>query len=854
MYITKKWLKQYLCGELQTDVLVDTLNRIGLEVDNITDYSDIYRGIKIGRILQIDKHPNADKLSICLVDIGNETLTIVCGAPNVRNNAFVVVATIGSILPSGMAIKKSKIRSITSHGMLCSGSELAIRPSVIPPHLYNNTFADDSGIIVLSDSTSNNVGQDLAEYLQLDDVVLDIFITPNRRIDCGGVRGIARDLYATGLGDTANAEITINPLNKVNKKNTYKAGNDASSSQNAICVIEDNSLINQLQLVKISNVNLQHHIHSSALTNQYHEIESRLRMINIYHDNVLVNISNYVMFDTARPNHIYDADKINGVIKVRRSIANENFTPLNMDKIALPPGILVIADDEKILSIAGVIGGELSKVDSSTKNIVIELANFDRKSIIKARSLDIRTEAYWHFESGVDSGNGTVVMTMLTKMVLNYCGGNIEDSFTFDNKSTEKDSALSLSFDMNLFRTFAEYHVTQEEVITILEKLGFKINSISGSTLDIAIPSWRTGFVSNSSDIIEEVLRIKGFEALHDVSVDVPMNIEQYRSVLYMDREKKIVDTLLHRGLTQMISWSFISNKVSQIFGDSDTVKIQNPINEEMSIMRSTIVPNLLLTLKNSLLRDIEDVAIFEYGNVYQRNGNDITNIVQYRSVAGLRYGMVSSHNIHKSNRSWDFYDVKADVLSILQKEGIEQDSIIVTRDTPSYYHPERSAAFLRNNKVIGYCGELHPSVCSKMEIKNKATATVQIFELMCDHIMLPSSTSSNNVEPAPLLLSQYQSVTRDLTFVIDKTMNAGDILIATKKIRNNDVLSIKLIDAFPHEGQNDNNKQSVSIRIVMQSAKETLEKNTVDSFINDIITVISKDCNAILKIDYAKS
>ncbi len=806
------WLKKHLNTNKNLQQIIEILDNIGLEVEGIIDNSELYSDFIIVEVTAVTAHPNANQLNVCTINKGDETLEIVCGASNVYEGMKTVLAPIGSLIPSnGLRIKKTLIRGVESNGMLCSAEELSLPKGLLK--LKEN----DDGIIELP--LDAPVGERFAIYSNLNDALLEINLTYNRRQDCASVFGIARDLAAANAGELyLNDVITDNFNSESSVQDGFKA------------VINDLENCNELYLCSINNIDISNSIESTA----YLEIQNLLSTIGQQHDNPLVNISNFAMFNYGRPNHIYDAEKIKGSIVVRHSAENEHFIALGGKEHSLPAGITVIADSEKVLSIAGIIGGELSKVDISTKNIIVEVANFNPSAIaLASRKLNINTESKLRFEGRIDSGNSEFFIKHLSQLILKCCKGKIANLTKISGSPLT--SVTELTFDFNLFDKFAAYDISQEAAIAILNKLGFKIKILEdNSKWHIQIPTWRQGDITNSSDIIEEVIRINGLDKVRqiDLSANFEMKLRKDLSLT-----TKISNVLLSRGMDEVITWSFISEKQEQAFYLNDSISLSNPITNEFKLMRQSIVPNLFEVLQKNYVRGYQDISIFEAGQIY--SWNRINNPVN--CIAGLRSGLNIRNNIHKDLRQNDFYDIRDDVLFVLNGLGLNCDVMNFSREVPDYYHPGRSAALFLGNKLLAYCGEIHPEI--KKNAKFNAL-NVCVFEIFSDNI--PQVKMKFN--KPELQLSQFQAVSRDIAFVMPKDILAFEVIKVIRNLKNELIRVIEVFDSY--SGSNlPENEQSLGIRLVIQPNDKTLTDKEIEEVVNEVISLVEFKFTAKLRL-----
>lgn len=826
MKLTKNWLERHAKINTSVSQMIQTLDRIGLEVESVIDYAQKYKDFLIAEIISTEQHPNADKLRVCKVNNGTEELQIVCGAANARAGIKVVLAPIGAEIPdNGMIIKKSKIRDVESHGMLCSANELSLSNDLT---LKNKKGAenDSDGIIELPKDAK--IGEKFMNFAHLDDVVFDIAITPNRRIDCASVIGIARELYASGVASE------IKSSNECNSKIS-----DYSKEHSPFNIsIDAKDACFEFHLAFMSGINLGSKKNDCA---NLADIVDLLSFIDESNTNPLVNISNFVMFDTGRPSHMYDADKIDGDVHIRRSNVGETFIPLNSEKITLPEGLLVVADSKKILAVAGVIGGEESKVDENTKNIAIELANFNFEEVIKSsRALNIKTQSSFRFEGSVDSGNSDIVMQMLIDYVVNICDGKFLSLLKAEGN--QPNYVKELEFDTTLFSTFAGYNIDNSEVVAILERLGFKVitSEKTATKLIVQVPSWRYGDIQLPQDIVEEVIRIKGFEYLKNIDLNVPLDARLYQRLFKKNVKEKLARSFLVRGYDEVISWSFMSKKNADLFDLSDSINLINPISEDLKYMRKSIVPNLIEIAKQNIVRQIENFSIFEIGCIYDKN----INFMQTGCIAGLRIGNTNSQNIHKDQRKWDFYDVRDDIIFALNNAGFNTDKIALRRNVPKYYHPGCSASIELNNKTVAYCGMINPKILQEYKMSNK---NVCIFEIYIDNL---PDLKEKKVK-AVGKFSQFQMVKRDFAFIVDKDIEAGELVAEVKKLRNdrqNEIIrDVNVFDIYYGNDLTDG-KQSVGINVTLQSDTDTLKEHEIQRVTDAIVNKIIEKFNAQLR------
>jgi phenylalanyl-tRNA synthetase beta chain len=776
MKFTFSWLKNYLETTASVEQIAEKLSDIGIEVESVEDKAKAYNLFITAKILEANPHPQAEKLKVCKVDNGKETLQVVCGAPNARAGINVVLAQIGATVPANdMKIKASKIREVESQGMLCSRKELALGE-------------DHEGIMELANGVS--AGQSFAGYAGLKEVVFDVSLTPNRG-DAASVFGIARDLAATGIGRLI----------------AYEAKHLEGSYASPISVsIEDKEGCYEF---------LGRYIKDVKNTSSPNNIEKCLKAIGSSPKSSLVDISNFLMYDMGRPNHIYDADKIEGDIVVRKSKSGETFIPLGGEEITLEENMLIIADSKKVLAIAGVIGGELSKVDENTKNIFIEVACFNPDSVsLSGRKLNINTDARYRFERRVDHSISKVFMESLSHLIHKSCKGEVSSiSEAYGNKPNY---ITEVKFNFSSINRLAGFDIAKDECINILTKLGF---SLEGDK--VIIPPHRMGDVVGEADIVEEILRIYGFDKIPSQPLEI--DAIQLKRIEGDKNETAVSARLRARALNEAITWSFMDEKIANLFGFDNPIALQNPISSELSVMRPTVLPNLLgLTVKN-LARGLNNFGFFEVGSIYAHAYLE----QQLSVVSGIRVGSIASKGVHKEERNVDFYDVKADVFTICNTVGFNPDNLQISNDAPSYYHPGRSAAFKLGNKLIALAGELHPKILDSLDIKETTVG----FEVFLGN--LPPI----KVKHAKGMFEYYdfQPVVRDFAFIVDENVFALNLVKSIKGVEQNLIEEVNLFDVY--QGKNiEEGKKSIALSVKLQPKEKTFSEEEINEICNKIV------------------
>ncbi len=788
MKFTVDWLKKHInCAEYKTDVIYEALNSIGLEVEEIFDKAEELKQFKVVQVVDVNKHPDADKLNICMVDTGSDTLQIVCGAPNVKNGMKAVLAPVGSIIPlNNMKIKKSKIRGVESQGMLCSANELCLG-------------SESDGIINIIDD--RNIGE---VYYQ-GSPVFDISVTPNRG-DCLSVQGIARDLYAYGLGELKDDE---HKIIESNLDSPIKVD------------IEDGSASNLFMGIYITGID--NHADVPAY------IADRLNQIGISSKSPVVDIINYVMFDLGNPMHVYDAQYLNSSLVVKKGCVDLEFVALNNIKYKIDESMIVIADNSSVKAIAGIIGSLDSACTSDTKDIFLEAACFNAVDVaLASRKLSLVTDASYRFERGVDRDNLEVSLNMAAALITEVCGGKISCLESSGDKTQQLKEIL---FRTSIITDVAGYALQDEEVVSIFNKLGFKCKYISVGVINVVVPSRRSD-ISIPEDLLEEVIRIYGYDKIEPKQLPcLNTKIEEDLLNYATDVSRGI---LVNQSMIELITWSFVSEEESKIFSKdiNQDMELLNPINSELNIMRPSILPHLCKAVVSNMNRGIANIAIFEVGCTY--HGIDDTR----NAAVGVRVGRNVAINVHNDSREVDIFDVKADCMEVLAALGVNIHRVNISTDNlPEYLHPCRSGGIYLGKNLIAYFGELHIKVNKFYDIKPR----INIFEVRLDNI--PVTNKSAKVK----VISNYQSVYRDFAFVVDNDTKIGDIIKSISGCDNQLIRDVTVVDIYSGKELGEN-KISVACRLLMQADDRTLTDNDLIELSNKIINSMKSKFSAVVR------
>ena len=798
MKITFDWLKDHLDTKLKEDKLLDQLTNIGLEVESVENLSDVLKLFKVAKIIRAEKHPNADRLKVCDVDIGeNEIKKVVCGAPNAREGLITIYACPGAVIPkSKVKLVVAKIRDVTSYGMLCSESEL-------------NLSDESDGITELSPKKyEKNIGK--SYFSKSNSNLIDLSITPNRP-DCLGVRGIARDLAASGFGKLKDLD---KKKIKSNKKQTVKI--KINKEKNQGCSIFGSCLI--------TNVN---NIESPKW------LKDKLVSVGQKPISAIVDITNYVMLDNNRPLHAYDADKIEKGIIIRNSKSGEEFTALDNKNYKLNDGMCVISDNKGVLGLGGIIGGTRSGTEFDTKNILLESAYFEPRSIRNtSKKLNLDTDAKFRFERGIDPLSIEHGLNKAALLIKEICGGEISK---IDIKKIKTNEIKTIKFDTNLFEKITGFKISTKKMFKILSDLGFKIKK-GKKHLKLTIPTWRPD-VSQEIDIVEELVRITGYDKIKIID---PIKERTKSTLIYSQKLFHFLQrAIASKGYLEAITWSFTDSKYNDYFKDKNNeIKIVNPISSELGVLRSSIFSNLIMHMNKNLDRGFKDLSIFEIGPIFTgSNPGDQTTV-----VCGLSAGKKYRSSWIEKERNVDVFDVKRDVVQTLVEAGYDSDKFFLDSETPNYYHPGKSGRLFLNkgkDKIAAYFGEIHPNIVKLIDIK---TESLVGFEIFLDNLKISKKTL--NDQKTKFVVSDYQKSERDFAFIVNKNVKAQDIINAVSSVDQKLISDIKVFDVY--EGENiPENQKSIAISVVIQSTEKTLNDNDLEKINNSIIKTVENKTGA---------
>ncbi|MDB9746675.1 phenylalanine--tRNA ligase subunit beta [Candidatus Pelagibacter sp.] len=792
MKITFDWLKDHLKTNLKEKTLIENLTNIGLEVEGIVNLYEGFDLFKVAKIIKTEKHPNADRLKVCYIDVGEKELKkVVCGAANAREGLITIYAPPGAVVPkSKTKLVVAKIRNVTSYGMLCSESEL-------------NLSNESDGITELS---SSKYGKDIGNsyFSKSNSNLIDLSITPNRP-DCLGVKGIARDLVASGFG---KMKYPKEKKIKSNTKQTIKV--KIIKEKNQGCSAFGSCLITNVKNVESPRW-----------------LKDKLLSIGQKPISAIVDVTNYVMLDINRPLHAYDADKIEKGIVIRNSKSGEEFTALDNKNYKLENGMCVVSDNKGVLGLGGIIGSTRSGTEFNTKNVLLESAYFEPRSIRStAKKLNLDTDAKFRFERGIDPLSIEDGLNKAALLIKEICGGDISK---IDIQKLDTYKPKIIKFDPNLFEKIVGIKISIKEILTILNDLGFKSKK-EKKYLKLAVPSWRPDILQEI-DIVEELIRITGFDKIKIID---PIK-ERTKSTLTQSQKlfHFLQRAIASKGYLEAITWSFTDSNYNDHFrGKNKEIKIVNPISSELGVLRNSIFSNLIMYINKNLDRGFKDVSIFEIGPIFNGTQPGEQNTI----ICGLSAGKKSRLSWVERERDVDVFDIKRDVIQTLVEAGYNSDKFFVDSETPDYYHPGKSGRLFLNkekDQVAAFFGEIHPNILKKIDIK---TESLVGFEIFIDNLKLPKKTL--NDQKTKFAVSDYQKSERDFAFVVNKEVKAQDLINAVSSVDQKLISNIKVFDVY--EGENiPENKKSIAISVTIQSFEKTLNDSDLENINNLIIKTV---------------
>lgn len=784
MKFTLSWLKKHLETDASLEEITDAMVRIGLEVEDVENPAEKLSAITVGYIKHAEKHPDADKLKVCKVETKEGELQIVCGAPNAREGIRVAFAPVGTYVPGiDVTLTKAKIRGVESFGMMCSSRELELGD-------------DHDGIMELPEAA---IGTPIADVLGLDDPVIDFEVTPNRP-DTNGVDGVARDLAAAGLGKliTTAPEKTEGKFDQPIKIEIENTDVCPAFAARTIRVVKNAPSPDWLQ--------------------------EQLRAIGLRPINALVDITNYISYDRARPLHVYDIAKLSGTVQARLGRTGEKFLALDGKEYAFDETMCVIADDKGVLGLGGIMGGEASGCTDETSDVLIESALFDAMTIARTgRKTGIVSDARYRFERGVDPQSVMTGLEMATKMILDICGGEASEiSLSGAVPSTER----VISFPPSEVERLTGLNVSDSEKERILTDLGFKVSR--GGSWDVVPPSYRPD-IEGKADIVEEVARIHGLDHLPTDELPPLSKAHQHSPDLLPQRERLSRRALTANGYHEAVTWAFTDAPLAKAFGGESAPVISNPISSDLGQMRPGALPNLLSALRRNTSRGIRHLRLFEIGGGYHGDKPDDQRAV----LSAITYGAIPS-NWQGQHEAPDVFSAKAVVMNVLNILGVNTDNLMTLTDAPGHYHPGRKARLGLGPKVtLAHFGEIHPALLEQMDVPGPVAA----LEIFLDQIPAPKSKS---VSKPSLDASQLMPLHRDFAFIVSEETPAEKLLKAVRGSEKQLLTDIRLFDVYRGQGINDGEK-SLAIEVTLQPREKTFTDDEIEAISARIIKQAEK-------------
>jgi phenylalanyl-tRNA synthetase beta chain len=803
MKFTLGWLKEHLDTDASLAEVTDKLTMIGLEVEHIENPAEKFAPFKVVEVISAVQHPNADRLRVCMVNTGEgKPIQIVCGAPNARGGMKAVLGTPGTYIPGkNITLGVGKIRDVESHGMLISGAEIE--------------FSDDhDGIIEMPADAP--VGKPFAEVLGVNDPVIEINLTPNRP-DCTGVNGIARDLGATSIG-------------------TFKDRPPKAVKGQFPCPVKVTLDFGQTQsLCPAFGLRLVKGVKNGPSPEW---LQKRLMAIGLRPINALVDITNFITYDRGRPLHVFDAAKVKGNLTVRRAKNGETLLALDGKTYTLDEATCVIADEKGVESLAGIMGGEESGCDASTTDVLIESALWDEFNIATTgRKLGINSDARYRFERGVDPAFMLPGLELATQMVIDLCGGTPSEIVVAGEVPVKE---KVIDFPLGEVTRLSGLKIGAPESRRLLEHLGF-FAAGTGETLKVAIPSWRPD-VEGKADLVEEIVRIIGVDNVP--LTPFPRGEDARKPVLtpIQLRTRKAKRALASRAMQEAVTWSFVSKTEAQAFGGgAATLALANPIAAELSDMRPSLIPGLVMAAQKNADRGFGDIALFEVGQIFKGDKPED----QFTAASGVRRGLANPNEV---GRNWygsgaaDAFDAKSDAFAVLAAAGAPMQSLQVVPGGPAWFHPGRSGTIqMGPQNVLGHFGELHPRTLAALGVDGPVSA----FEVILEKIPEPKAKPTR-AKPV-LELSPFQPVSRDFAFIVDRAVKAADLVRAAQSVDKKLITDVTVFDVYEGKGI-DAGKKSIAIAVTLQPRDKTMTDQEIEAMAGKIVAEVTKRTGGTLR------
>jgi len=799
MKFTLGWLKDHLETDAPLEAIVARLTALGLEVEGVDDPAAEMAAFHVARVVEAKQHPDADRLRVCLVDTGTETVQVVCGAPNARAGLKGIFAPSGSYVPgTGLHLKASKIRGVDSNGMLLSERELGLSD-------------EHAGIIELPEDTP--VGAHAAAVLGLDQPVIELAVTPNRG-DCLGVRGIARDLAAAGVG-------TLKPFPDTAVPGAFESPvrwhRDFPGDRGDACPMVVGRAFRGVK---------------NGPSPKW--LQDRLKAIGLRPISALVDITNYITFDLCRPLHVFDMDRIAGDLTMRFARDGETLEALDGRTYTLEDGMTVIADKDGPKAIAGIMGGESSGCTEATTSLFLEVALFDPvRTAMTGRKLGILSDARYRFERGLDPQSALWGAEAAARMILEICGGEASElTVAGEMPNWHRRTALR----PERLKTFGGVDIARADAEGILQRLGFETSDEDGR-IAVSVPSWRPD-IEGEHCLVEEVLRVHGFDNIAAVPMERETALPRPALTAEQRRVGLVRRQLAGRGLLEAVTFSFMPGAQAALFADvPDALRLANPISADLDVMRPSILANLLAAAKRNADRGFRDVALFEVGPAW----HDDTPEGQETVAAGLRHGDRSPRHWDVPTRPVDAFDAKADALAALAAAGAPVANLQVDRTAQGYYHPGRSGVLRLGPAVLAQFGELHPAILRSLDVDGVAVG----FEVFIGRV--PAAKGKGGRARPPLDASALQPVTRDFAFVLDAARPADDVVRAAMAAEKGMITDVSVFDVFEGAALGAGRK-SVAVSVTLQPRDSTLTEAEIDAIAAKIVANVEKRTGAVLR------
>ena len=793
MIISEQWLREWIALDLDAQSIADCLTNAGLEVDGVESAGGRIDNLVVGRVLEVEKHPDADRLNLTKVDVDDEVLNIVCGAKNVRADMLVAVAKVGAKLPNGLKIKKAKVRGAESLGMLCSASELGLEE-------------ESEGLIELNDDAT--VGQRVDEYLQLDDSLIDIDLTPNRG-DCLSIQGIARELKVLADGDYSPLDIQEQEAGIVDQIEIHL-------SAPADCPVYLGRVIKGID--------------SQAITPLW--MQERLRRCGVKSISPVVDITNYVMLELGQPMHAFDLAKLDSKIVVRRAMQGEKIKLLDDSEAELDDSTLVIADAKSPIAIAGVMGGSESAIGDSTVDIVLEAAHFTRACASgKARKFGLHTESSHRFERGVDPELPRLAMERATQLVLELCGGTA-GPINSESDASKLEPKPPVSIRLDRLESLLGMSLDGAEVEGILTRISASVDS-DGDNWSVRPPSYRFD-IEREADLVEEVARVKGYDniptAMPRIAPQSDSASEEFISI------RQVRNSLVARDYREAITYSFVDSEHLKLFSDESPVSLANPLADNMAVMRTSLLPGLISAVKFNLNRQRSRIRLFESGASYHATES---GFIETQRLAGVATGLkIPAQWGVDGSEMIDFYDVKSDLMSLLSLTG-HGNAFTFEQHSHKALHPGQCAKIVRQHaeggSEIGMLGRLHPALEKQLGV-----GQVFVFELDLTQALEATLPEFKSV-------SKFPSIKRDLSVVVGDDVQASELILSVKQSVGSALVKAEIFDLYTGTGVEEGMK-SVSLSLVLQNTESTMTDEEAEKLMGFALQGLETDLSATLR------